>query len=49
LICSSKLCQPKYNKTAEEAGVANVLTLDEAAPWAFDWKKDSEGGIAVAQ
>lgn len=42
------IVQPKYNKTAEEAGVANV-TLNETAPWTFDWKIDPQAGIALAQ
>ena len=44
---SCRIVQPKYNKTAEETSVVNV-TLDEMAPWAFDWKKDATTGMIVA-
>lgn len=39
---------PNYNKTSEEAGLMNA-TLNETFPWAFDWKKDAEGGMAMAK
>lgn len=43
------LYDPLYNKTAEEAGVANVTLTETAAPWTFDWKKDSPAAIAMSQ